>query len=117
MQVADITDGMYFRAEDTSGLRAIYDEINAMEKSQVEVQVFNQYTELAAFFLIPALIVLLVEMLDGEFGIDGRQVMSLEDLGILRSRSASGVRLSNSSKVSTSLLTSSSLIKLRMGAR
>lgn len=62
MQVADITGGMYFRAEDTAGLKAIYDEINSMEKSQVEVQVFNQYTELAAFFLIPALIVFLVEI-------------------------------------------------------
>jgi Ca-activated chloride channel family protein len=63
MQVAEITGGMYFRAEDTSGLRAIYDEINTMEKSQVEVQVFNQYTELAAFFLMPALIIFLVEII------------------------------------------------------
>jgi Ca-activated chloride channel family protein len=63
MQVADITGGMYFRAEDTSGLREIYDEINTMEKSQVEVQVFNQYTELAAIFLVPALIIFLVEII------------------------------------------------------
>ena len=62
MQVADITGGMYFRAEDTSGLREIYDEINTMEKSQVEIQVFNQYTELAALFLVPALIIFLVEI-------------------------------------------------------
>lgn len=64
-QVADITGGMYFRAEDTSGLRAIYDEINTMEKSQVEVQVFNQYTELAAIFLVPAFLIFLVEVLLG----------------------------------------------------
>jgi Ca-activated chloride channel family protein len=63
MQVAEITGGMYFRAEDTSGLRAIYDEINTMEKSQVEVQVFNQYTELAAMFLVPALLIFLVEVI------------------------------------------------------
>ncbi|MCJ7534355.1 MAG: VWA domain-containing protein [Anaerolineales bacterium] len=62
MQVADITGGMYFRAEDTSGLKAIYDEINTMEKSMVEVQVFNQYTELAAIFLIPAVLIFLVEI-------------------------------------------------------
>ena len=62
MQVAEITGGMYFRAEDTSGLREIYDEINTMEKSQVEVQVFNHYTELAAIFLVPALIIFLVEI-------------------------------------------------------
>jgi Ca-activated chloride channel family protein len=62
-QVADITGGMYFRAEDTSGLREIYDEINTMEKSQVEIQVFNQYTELAAIFLAPALLIFLVEII------------------------------------------------------
>jgi Ca-activated chloride channel family protein len=63
MQVADITGGMYFRAEDTAGLREIYDEINAMEKSTVEVQVFNHYTELAAIFLIPAVLIILLEVL------------------------------------------------------
>ena len=63
MQVADITDGMYFRAEDTAGLREIYNEINTMEKSSVEVQVFNQYTELAAFFLIPAVLIILAEII------------------------------------------------------
>jgi len=63
MQVADITGGMYFRAEDTSGLREIYDEINSMEKSMVEIQVFNQYTELASIFLIPAVLIFLVEIL------------------------------------------------------
>jgi Ca-activated chloride channel family protein len=63
MQVADITGGMYFRAEDTSGLREIYNEINAMEKSTVEVQVFNHYTELAVIFLIPAVLIILLEIL------------------------------------------------------
>ena len=65
-QVSDITGGMYFRAEDTSGLSAIYDEINSMEKSQVEVQVFNQYTELATLFLLPAFLIFLVEVLLGQ---------------------------------------------------
>ena len=61
-QVADITGGQYFRAEDTAGLREIYNEINAMEKSQVEIQVFNQYTELAVLFLLPALIIFIFEL-------------------------------------------------------
>ena len=63
MQVSEITGGQYFRAEDTAGLSAIYDEINEMEKSQVEIQVFNQYTELAALFLIPALLIFLLEFI------------------------------------------------------
>ena len=61
-QVADITGGKYFRAEDTSGLKAIYNEINQLEKSQVEVQVFNQYHELLVWLLIPALFFLLLEI-------------------------------------------------------
>jgi Ca-activated chloride channel family protein len=60
-QVADITGGQYFRAEDTQGLRAVYDEINNMEKSQIEVQVYNQYHELAGFLLVPAVLILLAE--------------------------------------------------------
>ena len=61
-QVADITGGQFYRAEDTAGLKAIYDEINQLEKSQVEVQVFNQYQELAGPLILLALILLLVEL-------------------------------------------------------
>jgi Ca-activated chloride channel homolog len=60
-QVAETTGGKYFRAEDTQGLRAIYDAINKLEKSKVEVQVFNQYRELAGWLMIPALLLLLAE--------------------------------------------------------
>ena len=62
-QVADITGGQYFRAQDTAGLRAIYQEINDLEKSQVEIEVFNQYTELFPWLLIPGLLLLLLEKL------------------------------------------------------
>lgn len=61
-QVADITNGKYYRAEDTAGLQAIYDEINELEKSRIEIQVFNSYTELAIWFLLPALFILLAEL-------------------------------------------------------
>ncbi len=61
-QVAEITGGRYYRAEDTEGLRQIYEEINALEKSQVEIEVYNQYQELAGWLIIPALMLLLAEM-------------------------------------------------------
>jgi Ca-activated chloride channel family protein len=61
-QVADLTGGKYFRAEDTRGLQAIYDAIDKLEKSQVEVQVFNQYQELAGWLIIPALLLLLTQL-------------------------------------------------------
>ncbi len=60
-QVAEMTGGKYFRAEDTQGLQAIYDAINKLEKSKVEVDVFNQYRELAGWLMVPALILLLAE--------------------------------------------------------
>ena len=61
-QVAEITGGQYFRAEDTEGLKNIYQEINSLEKSQVEVQVFNQYHELAGWLIVPAIILFFSEM-------------------------------------------------------
>jgi len=61
-QVAEITGGRYFRAENSQGLLSIYNEIDELEKSQVEVQVFNQYFELAALLLVPALIIILLEL-------------------------------------------------------
>ena len=60
-QIADLTGGLYFRATDTDGLRQIYDQINTLEKSRVEVQVLTQYTERAVYFLFPALALLLLE--------------------------------------------------------
>jgi Ca-activated chloride channel family protein len=60
--VADITGGRYYRAEDTAGLKAIYDEINGLEKSQVEIQVYNQYYELFGWLLVPALIIFVLEL-------------------------------------------------------
>lgn len=61
-QVAEVTGGKYFRAQDTQGLKAIYDAIDKLEKSKVEVQVFNQYNELAGWLMIPALLLLLAEL-------------------------------------------------------
>lgn len=62
-QVAEITGGKYYRAEDTAGLQAIYDEINELEKSQVEVRVYNQYEELAGYLIVPAILLLLLELI------------------------------------------------------
>jgi Ca-activated chloride channel family protein len=61
-QIADITGGQYFRAENTAGLQQIYAAINEMEKSEVEIKVFEQYDELAAWLILPALFLLLAEL-------------------------------------------------------
>ena len=61
-QIADITKAKFYLATDTEGLRDIYAEINALEKSEVEVLVFTRYEEVLAWFLVPALALLLVDM-------------------------------------------------------
>jgi len=62
-EIADKTGGLYFRAENTEGLRQIYEQINELEKSEIEIRVFRQYTELAGWLLVPALALLLLELL------------------------------------------------------
>ena len=61
-QIATITDAKYYRATDTEALRGIYDEINALEKSEIEVLHFTSYRELAGWFLVPALLLFLLEL-------------------------------------------------------
>lgn len=60
-QIADITGGLYFRATDTDGLEEIYGQINELEKSQIEVRTYTRYQELAYLFLIPAVLLLILE--------------------------------------------------------
>jgi Ca-activated chloride channel family protein len=61
-KIANTTGGLYFRAGDTAGLKRIYDQINQLERSDVEVQVFSRYRELACWLLIPTLGLILAEM-------------------------------------------------------
>ena len=61
-QIAETTGGQYFRAEGTKGLKQIYEEIDNLEKSLVEVERFTRYQELMAWLLIPALGLLVTEM-------------------------------------------------------
>lgn len=62
-QIADITGGLFFRAEDRQGLQEIYDVINNLERSQVEVRTFTRYRELAAWLMVPATLLLVLEIL------------------------------------------------------
>jgi Ca-activated chloride channel family protein len=61
-EIAAATGGRYFRAQDTAELEQIYDEINALEQSQIEIESYTRYRELAIWLLVPALLLLLVEL-------------------------------------------------------
>lgn len=64
-KIADITDGKYFRATDTDELEKIYDEIDKLEKTEVKVKQYTEYYELFHWFLIPAILILLLEIFLG----------------------------------------------------
>lgn len=61
--MAEMTGGKYFRATDNAKLKAIYDEINQLEKSRVEVLEHISYHELFLVWVLAALGVLLAEFL------------------------------------------------------
>ncbi|MBV6514050.1 MAG: hypothetical protein FMNOHCHN_03640 [Ignavibacteriaceae bacterium] len=62
-RIADITGGLFFRARDTAALQEVYQRINELEKTEVNVKEYRSYEELFHFFLIPALLFLLAEIM------------------------------------------------------
>jgi Ca-activated chloride channel family protein len=62
-EIAGETGGKYFRAKDNEGLTGIYDEINSLEKSKVEISTRTRYTEKFFPFVIVALAFLFLELL------------------------------------------------------
>ena len=53
-QIAEITGGRFFRATDNSSLKQIYDEINELERTEIEVKEYNNYHDLYDYAVIPA---------------------------------------------------------------
>ena len=62
-QIAQITDGAYFRATDNTKLIEIYGEINQMEKTKTLVDSFPVYKELFMQFALICLIAVALELL------------------------------------------------------
>jgi Ca-activated chloride channel family protein len=62
-QIAEMTGGNYYRATDESSLMAIYDEIDKLEKTEMEITTFKRYSEEFRRFLIIGLLLFLVETL------------------------------------------------------
>lgn len=55
-EIAKQTNGQYFRANNVSRLKRIYDEIDQLERSEIEVKTYSRYQDLYGWFLIPAAI-------------------------------------------------------------
>lgn len=62
-EISKITGGQYFRATDLESLKNIYDQIDEMEKSEVKVIDHSEYKELFHIFLVPGLMLLLLEII------------------------------------------------------
>lgn len=62
-KIAETTGGTYFRATDNNKLREIYQEIDQMEKTRLDIKHFSKNKEEYFPFLLAAMIILLVEVL------------------------------------------------------
>lgn len=62
-EIAAMTGGQYFRAQDTEGLRQVYDEIDEMEKYLISVQNVTRRREMFLPFALLALGLTLLELL------------------------------------------------------
>ena len=61
-EIANITGGKYFKATNTKALEEIYNQIDKLEKTKVEVKEYMEYEELFGWFLLPALACILLEI-------------------------------------------------------
>lgn len=57
-KIALETDGEYFNVRDPKGLKAAMKEIDELEKTKIERDVYEQFNELMSYFLLPGLVFL-----------------------------------------------------------
>lgn len=62
-KLAEETGGQYFHATDNTALQKIYESINHLEKSKIQVTTYNRYTHKYRPLVIAAIIYLLLELL------------------------------------------------------
>jgi Ca-activated chloride channel family protein len=59
--MAERTGGQFYRATDRDALERIMDQIDRIERRNVRVAETREYRELYPFFLLPALLLLLLD--------------------------------------------------------
>lgn len=58
-QIANMSNGAYFRATDTERLTEIYNQIDELERTEIEELIFTDFEDLYAWFLVPAVVLIL----------------------------------------------------------
>ena len=61
-EIARLTGGEYFRAQDQQGLREVFRQIDRLEKTEITVENFVSYEEKYFWFLWPAVFLFLLEL-------------------------------------------------------
>lgn len=61
-EIADLTGAEYYRATDTQSLEKIFEQIDSLEKTKIEVEKIAQYRDLFPWFLATGLGLLTVEL-------------------------------------------------------
>ncbi|MCA9396098.1 MAG: VWA domain-containing protein [Candidatus Omnitrophica bacterium] len=59
--IAEVTDGLYFRADSAEALKKVYDSIDQLEKSEIEMTLYGEYRELFVWPAVFAFVLLAVE--------------------------------------------------------
>jgi len=62
-EIAKMTGGKYYRADNAQRFQAVYAEIDKLEKTEAEVKKFAHHEELFAWVISPGLGLLLLEIL------------------------------------------------------
>jgi len=62
-QISELTGGKYYRAINRAGLELIYDEINTLEKTEIETNVIKRYKEEFRLYLLAGLLLFLLELI------------------------------------------------------
>jgi Ca-activated chloride channel homolog len=65
-EIAQITGAAYFRATDLESLKNIYDQIDYLEKTEVKTLEYSRYFELFPYFLIPGLLLFVLETITSQ---------------------------------------------------
>ncbi|SMO42489.1 vWA domain-containing protein [Fodinibius sediminis] len=66
-EIANMTGGSYFRATDTENLRSIYEQINELEKTEIEEVIYTDYRDLYPRFLLPGILLLILSVVSQRF--------------------------------------------------
>jgi len=59
-RIAETTKGQYFNVRDPKGLAKALNEINKLEKTALNREIYNQYNEWYLYFLVPGLVLLAI---------------------------------------------------------